>query len=116
VLVLVSLQAYKSLIKIETMSCRIIQTTFDGNPKTTITSCYIPTDVCGEQDGEIYMLLSETKSSPKAQYPNYWGDMNAKVKSEDSNRLSFSGKSNANGLALLTLLEECNTVLLNTQF
>jgi len=63
------------------------------------------------------MLLSETiRADPKHNIQIIGGDVNAKFKSEDCNRPSFSRKFNANGIALLTLLEECNMALLNTRF
>ena len=115
---LINPQIYKSLMKTEKISSRIIQATFDGNPKTTITSCYSPTNISDEHmRTSFYTLLSESiRAIPKHNVQIVGGDMNAKINPEDCTGNSFNKKTNFNGQALLTLLEECNLILLNTKF
>ena len=45
---LVSSRAYSSLSNIESISPRIMMATFNGNPNTTIISCYSPINVIEE--------------------------------------------------------------------
>ena len=54
-------KAYKALTKVEKIGPRILQATFDGNPKTTVTSCYSRTNTREDQTRNgFYTLLSET--------------------------------------------------------
>ena len=47
--ILLNSQAYKALLNIETISSRIMISTFKGNPETTIISCHRPTNVSEEE-------------------------------------------------------------------
>ena len=51
---LLSPTAKKSLISIEKITPRIIIATFEGNPKTSIISCYSPTNHSDETDIELF--------------------------------------------------------------
>ena len=56
---LLSPSAIKSLIKVEKLSPRIISANFNGNPITTVVSCYSPTNVSDEDDvSEFYNNMS----------------------------------------------------------
>ena len=48
--ILLSPHAYGTLLKIETVSARIMVATFNGNPKTTVISCYSPTNCSDESE------------------------------------------------------------------
>lgn len=116
--ILLSPYAMKSLNSIETITNRIMIATFNGNPKTTVISCYSPTNASDEADvNDFYQQLSSLINSiPKHNLKMICGDMNAKVGTQNSKILSFNRKSNRNGKLLLDMIEECELVLLNTKF
>ena len=64
---LLSPQAYKSLNKIEEIIPRIIIADFNGNPTTTIISCYSPTNSSDQEviDNFYQSLSSVTRQVPK---------------------------------------------------
>ena len=64
---LLSPQAYKSLNKIEEITPRIIIADFNGNPTTTIISCYSPTNSSDQDviDNFYQSLSSVTRQVPK---------------------------------------------------
>ena len=64
---LLSPGSYEALNSIESISPRLLVATFNGNPKTTITSCYSPTNIHEETDVEkFYLELSSlTRQIPK---------------------------------------------------
>ncbi|XP_063605720.1 uncharacterized protein LOC134780779 [Penaeus indicus] len=103
---LMSPQAYKSLIKAEKANSRIIQATFEGNPKTTILPCYSPTNACNDEERDsFYTQLSETiRSLPKHNIHIIGGDMNAKIKPEDCGGYAYNKKTKENCQALMMLL------------
>ena len=56
---LLSPSATKSVINVEQISPRIITANFNGNPITTVISCYSPTNVSDEDDvTEFYNNMS----------------------------------------------------------
>ena len=62
-------------------------------------------------------LLSETiRSIPKHNIQIVGGDMNAEIGPDECNGFTFNRRTNENGLALLTLIDECGMVLLNAKF
>ena len=115
---LINPQAYKSVTKITKINSQIIKATIDGNPMTTVTSCYSTTNACEEQQRQdFYTSLSEcTRAIPKHNISIIGGDMNAKVCPADCKGNSFNRKTNANGQALLSLLDECDLAVTNTRF
>ena len=53
-------KAYKSLNLVETISSRIMITSFNGNTAAIIISCYSPTYVLDEEDkGQFYLDLTQ---------------------------------------------------------
>ena len=102
------LYAYIYTYAIYIQTLYILQATFDGNPKKTVTSCYSPTNTCEELTrNNFYTLLSETiRSIPKHKIQIVGGDMNAKIGPEDCNGFTFDRRTNESGLALLTLIDE----------
>ena len=59
--ILLSPQAYGTLLNVESINTRIMVATFNGNPKTTFVACYSPTNVSEEiQAQEFYTQLQDT--------------------------------------------------------
>ena len=115
---LLSPKAYQALTKVEKISARILQATFDGNPKTKLISCYSQTSTCVDQTrNDFYILLLEKiLSIPKHNIQIVGGEMNAKIGPSDCNGFTFNRRTNENGLALLSLIDKCGILLLNTKF
>ena len=51
---LLSPLAYDALENVERISTRIMIANLQGNPRTTVISCYIPTNVCDENEKIVY--------------------------------------------------------------
>ena len=70
---------------VESINPRIMVATFNGNPSTTVISCYSPTNSSDEQDAaDFYSDLTElTKAIPKHNVILVGGDMNAKINQID---------------------------------
>ena len=51
---LVSSQAYKTIASVEMISHRIMIVNFQGNPQTSVISCYSPINISDEQESEIF--------------------------------------------------------------
>ena len=79
--ILLSPKALKSLKNIEKINPRIVLATFNGNPATTLISCYSPTNTSEEQDViSFYEELSAlTRHVPKHNLLIVAGDMNAQT-------------------------------------
>ena len=61
--ILFSPQAYNALTSAEMITSRIMIATFNGNPQTTIISCYSPTNISDETEVKKFYqeLISVTK-------------------------------------------------------
>ena len=57
-------KAYKALTKVEKIGPRILQATFDGNPKTAGTSCYSPTNTCESKLDMIFIAYFRNQYDP----------------------------------------------------
>ena len=70
----------------------MIIATFNGNPHTTVVSCYSPTNVCEETDViEFYGHLdSLVRSVPKHNVLVVGGDMNAHIGLSDGHKFLFA--------------------------
>ena len=92
--------------------------TFNGNPKTTIVSCYSPSDCSGKIEAvEFHSMLQDAiRQLPKYNFVVIDGDMNAQVGSEDIGGFSFHDKTNRNGIFLLDLTKETELVSRSTKF
>ena len=114
---LVSPRAYGSLLNVELISPRIMVATFNGHPKTTIVSCYSPTNCSDEIKAvEIYSMLQDAiRQLPKHNVITA-ENMNAPVGSEHIVGFSFHDTMNTNGSLLLDLTEERELVSISTKF
>ena len=90
---LLSPHALKSLLNIEKISRRIVVATFNGNPQTTIISCYSPTNVSEEQDVLHFYneFASLVRAVPRHNVLIIAGDM--KPNSEEINITSMPSMS-----------------------
>ena len=116
--ILLSPNAHKSLNSIETINPRILIATFNGNPATTVISCYSPTNVTTPEEREdFYVELTElTKKIPKHNVTLITGDMNARIGESDARASAYNTTTNENGQLLLDYAQECNLKVLNTSF
>ena len=77
----ISPKAYQSLVNIESISSRIMVATFNGNPKTTVISCYSPKNCSDELEIQnfYHQLTNSTKKILKHNVLIIGDDMNAKI-------------------------------------
>ena len=115
---LISPNAGKSLINIETINPRIVIATFNGNPQTTIISCYSPTNASEQSIAEEFYseLAKLIKEIPKHHVIIVGGDMNAQIGKEDCKGTHYHETTNRNGQLLLELMNECGMVNLMTNY
>ena len=112
--ILLNPKAYKSLNNIEKISPRIVVATFNGNPATTVISCYSPTNVSEEQDVITFYdeLSALTHHVPKHNVLVVAGDLNAHL----AQNFSYHDCSNRNGEYLSDYQNENNLLCLGTHF
>ena len=115
---LLSPKAIKSLNKIEKICPRAIIATFNGNPETTIISCYSPTNVADEDIvTQFYDELSSLiRDVPKHNLLLIGGDFNAQLNAENNKSFSFHDQTNRNGELFLEFAVENQLLVLNTKF
>ena len=115
---LIGPQALKSLNSIEKIQPRIMVATFNGNPSTTIISCYSPTNVSDKMDLNAFYnkLSSVVRSIPKHNVLILDGDMNAQIGKNVNKKFSLHNSSNGNGEQLTDFTLENRLTCLNTKF
>ena len=115
---LLSPLALKSLNSIEKIVPRMIIATFNGNPRTTIISCYSPTNVSDETDVITFYqeLSSLIHHVPKHNVLVVGGDMNAHVGRTEEHKYTYHQSTNRNGEHMLDFATENGLACLNTQF
>ena len=115
---LLSPHALKSLLNIEKISPRIVVATFNGNPQTTIISCYSPTNVSEEQNVLHFYneLASLVCAVPRHNVLIIAGDMNAQLGRNQHHKHTFHAETNRNGKHFNHFLTENNLYCLNTRF
>ena len=91
--------------------------TFNGNPSTTIISCYRPTNVSEETDLSAFYneLSSLVRSIPKQAVLVIGGDMNAQIGKNVNHKFSLHNSSNRNGEHLTDFTLENRLTCLNTK-
>ena len=91
--------------------------TFNGNPRTTIISCYSPTNVSEETELIAFYdeLYSQMRSIPKHNVLVIGGDMNAQI-GKNGNKYSLHSTSNRNGQHLTDFMIENRLACLSTNF
>ena len=117
--ILLGQRALKSLNSIERIQPRMIDATFNGNPRATIISCYSPTNVSEETELIAFYdeLSSLVGSIPKHNVLVIGGDMNAEIgKNAKKNKYSLHNSSNRNGQHLTDFTIENRLTCLNTNF
>ena len=92
--------------------------TFNGNPRTTIVSCYSPTNVSEENEIVTFYdeLSSLVRSIPKHNMLVIGGDMNAQIGKNGNNKYSLHNTSNRNGQHLTDFMIENRLACLNTNY
>ena len=115
---LIGPRALKTLNSVEKIQPRMIATTFNGNPKATIISCYGPTNVSEENEIVNFYedLSSLVRSIPKHNLLVIGGDMNAQIGKNRNNKYSLHNASNWNGQHLIDFMIENWLTCLNTNF
>ena len=111
-------QALKSLNSIEKIQPRMMVAMFNGNPSTTIISCYSPTNISDKPDlntfyNELYSLV---RSIPKHNILTIGRDMNAQIAKNVDNKFSLHNLSNRNWEHLTDFTLENRSTCLNTKF
>ena len=110
--------ALKSLNSIEKIQPKIMFASFNGNPCTTIVSCYCPTNANDETNIIAFYneLSSFVRHIPKHNVPIIGGDMNALIGKDENNKFCLHNSSNRNGEYLANFSLENRLVCLNTKF
>ena len=93
-------------------------TTFNGIHRTTIISCYSPTNVSDETDLITFYneLSSHVRSNPKQNVLVIGGDRNAPISKNVNHKFSRHNSSNRNGKHLRDFTLENRLTCLNTKF
>ena len=106
--ILIGPRALKSLNSIERIQPRMMVTTFDGNPRATIISCYSPTNVREETELVAFydVLSSLVHSILKHNVLVIGGDMNAQIGKNRNNKYCLHNMSNRNGQHLTDFMIE----------
>ena len=114
---LLSTRAQECLANIEKISSRISVVEFNSKPKTTIISCYSPTNCSPEEEvDEFYSdLKSVCDNTPPRNLLLICGDFNAKLGKGDA-QFSIHTETNRNSEKLADLLTEYNLSATNTMF
>ena len=115
---LIGPKALKSLNSIERIQPRMMVATFNGNPRTTIISCYSPTNVSEETElvASYDAQSSLVRSIPKHNVLVIGGDMNAQIGKKGNNKYSPQNTSNRNGQNLTDFMIENRLTCLNTNY
>ena len=115
---LIGPRALKTLNSIERIQPRMMAATFIGNPKTTIISCYSPTNVSEETELVTFYeeLSSLVRSIPKHNLLVIGGDMNAQIGKNRNNKYSLHNTSNRNGQHLTDFMIENRLPCLNANY
>ena len=92
--------------------------TFNGNPSTTIISCYSPTNVSEETDLIAFYneLSSFVHGIPKYNIHIIGGDMNAQIDKNVNHKFKLHNSSNRNGKHLTDFMLENRLTCLSTKF
>ena len=106
----------KTLNSIERIKPTMMTATFNGNPRTTIISCYSPTNVSEETELVAFYdeLSSLVRSILKHNVLVIDRDMNAQIGKNGNNRYSLHNTSNRNGQHLTEFMMENRLTCLNT--
>ena len=115
---LIGPQALKSSNSIEKIHPRMMVATFNGNPRTTIISCYSPTNISEETELITFYceLSSLVRSIPKHNVLIIGGEMNAQIRKKRNHKYSLHNSSNRNGQHLTDFTTENRLTCLNTNF
>ena len=106
-----------NLSNIKRISSRIIIADFVGNPKSTVISCYSPTNSSSDDINDFYNgLRSVMENVPPHNFLTIPGDFNAKLGLDDTKFTIFHTKTNRNGELLVDFMGEFNLFPANTKF
>ena len=115
---LIGPRALKTLNSIEKIKPRMLAATFNGHPRTTIISCYSPTNVSEETEVVTFNdeLSSLVRTIPKHNLLVIGEDMNAQIGKNGNNKYSLHNTSNRNGKHLTDFIIENRLTCLNTNY
>ena len=115
---LIGPRALKTLNSIERIHLRMMAATFNGNPKSTIISCFSPTNVSEETELVTFYdeLSSLVRSISKHNLLVIGGDKNEQIGKNRNNKYSLHNTSNRNGQHLIDFMIENRLTCLNTNF
>lgn len=115
---LLSIRALRACRGIVKHSELIVTMTLIGNPETTISSCYRPTNILGNEE-EVIQFYKELSvvifTIPADNLFLVCGDFNAKLGPEKFT-LTYLPDTNRNGKHLLDFMEQFNLFATNTKF
>ena len=113
-------KAYNAISKIEPVSPRILQLSFDGNPRLTVISVYSPTEGSSIEEAETFHdnLRLAIASIPAHDFLIVVGDLNAHLakESDEDEQWYFHSTTNRNGELLRDTLQETEMEATNHRF
>ena len=114
---MLSSKAMDNWSNIERISSRIIIADFVGNPKSTVNSCYSPTNSSSDDDINYFYnrLRSVMENVPAHNFMTIPGDFNGNLGPDDA-KFTFHTESNRNRELLVDFIEEFNHFPANTKF
>ena len=116
--ILVSNKAYNAIASVEMISPRVMIAHFQGNPHTSVISCYSATNISEDQEIELFYtsLTSLIRQILKHNVLITGGDLNAHIGQESRYEYIYHKTTNRNGQMLKDYLQENNMLCLNTHF
>ena len=110
-------QARKSLTMAQIISSRICALEFQGNPKTTILSCYSTTNVSPQSEVESFYndLNRFIDTVPPHNFPIICGDLNVRL-GKDHFPFTVVDSTNRNGQSLLSFMTDNELFSCATKF
>ena len=112
---LLNKKASSALCEVTSISSRIMQATFAGNPELTLISVYAPTNCKGNEESaeEFYSQLRDAiGQTPQHNLLLVLGDFNAKISSAHT-RYAHDKRTNENGVRLVDLSCEKSLIITN---
>ena len=115
---LFSPETYQKIASVEMITPKIMVSKLDGNPHTTVISCYSTANVIDESEPEKFYreLESFTRQVLKHNTLIIGGDFSANLGQQDGFKFTYHQLTNRNGQMLKDYIQENNLVCLNTIF
>ena len=113
-------KAHRAISLIKPYGSRVLNISFNGNPRLTVITVYSPTEAASTEEAEDFhnTLRQAIADVPAHHLLLVLGDMNARLGQEsvEDRRWYFHPRTNRNGELLRDTAQECNMDITNTRF